>query len=1191
MKILKISLQNLNSLRGTHHLDFTSSPLADSGLFAITGQTGAGKSTILDAITLALYARTSRDHAGDIMTYGEREAYGLVEIQKDAHRYRARFHRSLTRGGNQKEEWEFSRYDPETDTWPILETKKNKLKSTKDRPGVIEQHLGLNYEQFLRSVILAQGEFAAFLKADSGNRAALLERITGTEIYTRISVAAHERHREEKQRIQRAEDAVRAIELLSAEELTDLKQRIDTQQELIKTETGRHEELRRFQDFFKQLNQVRQTTEKLTRQRNGLEQRRPQFEQQEQRLLRDLATRPFADLLARRREQQEQLDRAQAAVERVEGGLPSLREQLEAQETQLREIRERVQAVRDEETEKLPKLREAERLDEQLRAIKNALSALREDAARLETRRKTNEQEQRNLNTTLSQIVTRREQADKFFADHPRVESLPQILRKVQPSIQGLTATNGVLAHQQESLTTTLDDLQKTERTIDGLERRLQELGPVLAHARAEFRELTGQPSRTDTSDVLQEMEQQIERYREQQQTIKQQQRDLEQIEQQRTTLSAVREKVDEIRLTLDALEDRLEKTEQERSETELALDVLRPAKRIEELEQEIDTLREQLSAGEPCPVCGATEHHPDHLTSTTRTSVAKQFQQLEEKQTRLRDEATRIRADIATNRKRAQQVDEDGTAQELELVRLQKLFEATYTSPQPEPLPDLQELEAQRRQAARLDRYLGQLEQEIGQMERSRQEQQGRLDTLLARRTQLETESRNLQRTAQDHQQILAQQLEMFGYAEPADLTTVNKLSEQTERMLQHRQEATGEEREVQLKLQAAIEGIRPITDDQNLTHKKISKEENNLQQLQIKRTELIGDAEVAQVRAELANRRSTAEQQEEATRLKSEAQRQQLARAETELTTLKEQSRKHREALDTTDRQFETLLKDSDFETIEAVQQAQLPEPERQRLTDETQQFRQERTALEARLQDQQQQLTQLESAPPTELSEAELADLFTQQSRQLDELKDALGGWKNQLSDHEQKVAKNEQLTKEYRRQKRELDRWARLHDLIGSGDGKKFRVFAQGLTLQNLLYLANRQLRHLDPRYQIQNKPGGENLELEIVDTYQANNVRSTNTLSGGETFLVSLALALGLSDLAGRNTQIESLFIDEGFGTLDGQTLDSVITTLENLQSSGKTIGIISHVSELKERIGTQVRVLRGVDGFSEVKVR
>jgi exonuclease SbcC len=133
------------------------------------------------------------------------------------------------------------------------------------------------------------------------------------------------------------------------------------------------------------------------------------------------------------------------------------------------------------------------------------------------------------------------------------------------------------------------------------------------------------------------------------------------------------------------------------------------------------------------------------------------------------------------------------------------------------------------------------------------------------------------------------------------------------------------------------------------------------------------------------------------------------------------------------------------------------------------------------------------------------------------------------------------------------------------------------------------LANQHLLKINKRYRILKNPE-QDLDLQIQDTYQADAVRPVTTLSGGESFLVSLALALGLSDLAGRQTQIGSLFIDEGFGTLDAETLDMAISSLENLQANGKMIGIISHVEALKERIPTQIQVIKMTGGASQLRV-
>jgi len=171
---------------------------------------------------------------------------------------------------------------------------------------------------------------------------------------------------------------------------------------------------------------------------------------------------------------------------------------------------------------------------------------------------------------------------------------------------------------------------------------------------------------------------------------------------------------------------------------------------------------------------------------------------------------------------------------------------------------------------------------------------------------------------------------------------------------------------------------------------------------------------------------------------------------------------------------------------------------------------------------------------------------------------------------------------------------MDRWTVMAKLIGSADGKKFRSYAQAITLQRLIDVGNDHLGSISPRYRMEYAaPGagtGENLEIIIRDTYHDDNRRTMATLSGGETFLISLALALGLSDLASGKNLIQSLFIDEGFGTLDGKTLEKAMTTLEQLRDQGKSIGLISHVASLRERIYCQIRLEPVGDGFSAVEV-
>ena len=214
-------------------------------------------------------------------------------------------------------------------------------------------------------------------------------------------------------------------------------------------------------------------------------------------------------------------------------------------------------------------------------------------------------------------------------------------------------------------------------------------------------------------------------------------------------------------------------------------------------------------------------------------------------------------------------------------------------------------------------------------------------------------------------------------------------------------------------------------------------------------------------------------------------------------------------------------------------------------------------------------------------------QFSTLQTQETSKKKDLEEINRKLSNQ-SDYQKKIKEIEEKIKEESKNSRH---WILLNELIGDSTGKKFNNFAQDLTLMQLLHLANQRLKMLSKRYIMDSATKDEDESLVVIDKDMGGQRRSVKTLSGGETFVLSLALALALSDLASSNVQIKSLFIDEGFGTLDPETLDQTLTTLEQLQEEGsKMIGIISHVSTLKERIATQIQIVPNGRGFSSVKV-
>jgi exonuclease SbcC len=306
----------------------------------------------------------------------------------------------------------------------------------------------------------------------------------------------------------------------------------------------------------------------------------------------------------------------------------------------------------------------------------------------------------------------------------------------------------------------------------------------------------------------------------------------------------------------------------------------------------------------------------------------------------------------------------------------------------------------------------------------------------------------------------------------------------------------------------------------------------------------------------------------------------------------TLQQQENQQRERLTLAQKEFDSALSASQFASQAAFLAALLDDETRRQLEELKQ-------TLENQLQQQQALASQAqhEQIHHRQQRPEDLADTLTREQVQIllanlaQRLRDnsaAQGEIRQQLKQDADNRAQQQTLMAQIDAAAQTLEDWSWLNALIGSKEGDKFRKFAQGLTLDNLVWLANEQLSRLHGRYLLKRK-ASEALELEVMDTWQADAVRDTRTLSGGESFLVSLALALALSDLVSHKTRIDSLFLDEGFGTLDSETLDTALDALDALNASGKVIGVISHVDAMKERIPVQIKVKK-INGLGYSKL-
>ncbi|EGT5183879.1 exonuclease subunit SbcC [Cronobacter sakazakii] len=558
-------------------------------------------------------------------------------------------------------------------------------------------------------------------------------------------------------------------------------------------------------------------------------------------------------------------------------------------------------------------------------------------------------------------------------------------------------------------------------------------------------------------------------------------------------------------------------------------------AKAVCDLDQRIASLveeRARLQPGSPCPLCGATEHPAVEAYQALKPDASRlRLAQLEQEKEQLGTEGAALRGQLDALMKQRQQQESEAASllEEEQALTSQWQTLCAAAGLTQTPGDDLTSwLDEQTRREQQLH------------LLRERQMLEATLEGTQRQVTSLEAAWQTQQAALRD---------QLAGFALPAP-DADNPAPWFAEREEEARRWQQNHERQQRLREQlAACEALLTL----------LSQE---------------GDAKAASLAADDLPRAG----QEIHTRcLSLEAQWQ----------TLGAQLLQERARYQSAVQAFDAALAASPFADKAAFLAALLNDAARSQLEAQKQRLERERETQHTLLAQAQQALERHLGARPESLEEqADAQQSETALAAVTEQLRDNTtrqGELRQQLRQDEESRTQLAALLGQIDEARREADEWGQLNHLVGSQKGDKFRKFAQGLTLDNLVWLANNQLTRLHGRYLLKRKLS-EDLELEVVDTWQADAVRDTRTLSGGESFLVSLALALALSDLVSHKTRIDSLFLDEGFGTLDAQTLDTALDALDALNASGKTIGVISHVEAMKERIPVQIKV-RKINGL------
>lgn len=1145
MKILNLYFKNINSLEGESLIDFQAKPLANAGVFAITGPNGSGKSSILDAISLALFGETFRFDrpAEHVMTKHTAESFSQLDFALGEDRFRSRW--QVNRKDNHAKG---ELLDPVMKFFALKDTGEELLEeSLQIVPEKIKEIIGMDFQNFSRSIMLAQGDFAAFLNALDNERMDILEKMSSVDIYDQHKQQLRTKKERAEQALKNIKDELNMLPVMNEAEaeacehdLIDFKEQLD---EYKQQQNGLKEQLA----WSRQIRSLEQQLAGIDKKRQLATEQIEQTEKRLEKIDSVTAVTAFSEDVEAVEREKQQFSQSQKALNSYKRELSQLQKSL-----QERGIDEKVTPQNAKDVAEQKKT-----IDELRFQVSQNKMAIQTENGAIQLIDK-NIAEKKAVQEVTQDWLTKHEAEKSLLEGYPETERLKQL----RADLKKLENQHKLVSKRLKMAETSLG---KVKASASQETKKITELKQMLVEAEKEFQEKEQENTLAERQEMLEDQLQRTADFRE------------------LLALAKVNEKVSgggllglfrskhDDRPTLKQLQKQADDLSGKIAEAQFLRDTLERAVANEAALKRMQQEREALENGKPCPLCGSLDHpfaRNPPKESDSKQALADQNAKLQT----LLAEADRLKKQMLATEKR-------NSTEEKKINSLQKnrsqwriLSNKLNVAGEDMDIANFslmkELLKKEEDELTELKKELKafvQLQVEIERLKSQIETEEKKAENLKSSQLQLDDENESLPKTLamveKDLEQTRADekaltektmaQLELLGEKMPAkgqDALLVERLKVRED-----------EYRKYMLREQLAEKEIAALTENLERSKQKIAQNETQMEQAS---KELVVE-ESAGLHLSLIEKQKLIADKEKA-------------------------HQEQQQRMDEVNQALEDKLQDSQFANFSELKEALV-------LVSEKEAIEQKNASLKEqmdRLEHQEQQLqAKLEAEQQAEISKDSPEELEAK-SRALSEKISITNAEIRALGDKQRRQAglkENEIMLSE--KLKEQLQHFEEAAESLKQSEenGAVFRRRVQLKMATELLSQANKVLEKISGRYYIRQAPSDAGLALEIEDTKQQNSRRLPKTLSGGESFVISLALALALSELANNGKSVDSLFLDEGFGTLDSETLYTVVSTLQGLQTHGKTVGVISHVDGVRKRIKTRIEMVKKPNGLSQLK--